>query len=288
MTDNENISETEPRVIPDSFCSNTADQLILGSMELLNDSNNNLIASTSNQIHNCADICADDSSEDMLDSNIDFSDDSYLSHLDDIDQQIFSSARTGKITLGETIKLLSSRKRRQSQSRDQVFDCDVGEDKGDRLIGIFCPFTFDVVYIPKKLSSLLRSLWSNGIETHDTHFFERGRKIGIIFSSVTNANRFLKVCCRKCSFTPPFSGRYFENRQQLEWTNLINIQKKWKFKIKTKLSEDSTALQLIIRISFPKSDIGFILKQFKSLCFVKCDDVCKRSVANKSLCTRVQ
>ncbi len=232
----------------------------------------------------------------MFDSNIDFSDDSYLSHLDDIDQQIFASARTGKITLGETIKLLSSRKRRKSQNSDQVFenfDCDEdnednGADNGDRLIGIFCPFTFDVVYTPKRLSSLLRSLWSNGIETHDTHLFERRSKIGIIFSSVTNANRFLKFCCCKSPFTPPFSDCYFTNRHQLDWTNLINIQKKWKFKIKTKLSEDSTALRLIIRISFPKSDIGFILKQFKSLCFVKCDNVCKRSVANKSLCTRVQ
>jgi hypothetical protein len=266
MTNKENISETEPHIISNSFCSDTVDQLVLGNVELL-DSNINLIASSSNQIHNCADICADDSSENMLDSNIDFSDDSYLSHVDDIDQYIFASARTGKITLGETIKLLSSRKRRQSQSSDEKFDnfdCDAednGEDNGDRLIGIFCPFTFDVVYTPKRLSSLLRSLWSNGIETHDTHFFERGRKIGIIFSSVTNANRFLKFCCCK----PPVCDYYFEHRQQLEWTNLINIQKKWKFKIKTKLSEDSTALRLIIRISFPKSDIGFISKQFKSL-----------------------
>jgi formylmethanofuran dehydrogenase subunit E-like metal-binding protein len=61
--------------------------------------------------HAAVDIDSEDSS-DIADCSIDyFSDDSIISELDDVDQQIFASARKGKLTLEEVIRLLSSRKR---------------------------------------------------------------------------------------------------------------------------------------------------------------------------------
>jgi len=106
------------------------------------------------------------------DCNIDFSNDSNLSELDEIDQQIFASARKGKLTLEEVTRLLSSRKR----------DIDVEDDHEDnQLVKIFCPFSFDFIYTPVNLAGLLKLLWSSGFETHDTHFVQRGSEIKILF-----------------------------------------------------------------------------------------------------------
>jgi hypothetical protein len=150
-------------------------------------------------------IDLEDSSSNIDDCNIDFSDDSNLSELDEIDQQIFASARKGKLTLKEVTRLLSSRKR----------DIDVEDHHEDnQLVKIFCPFSFDFVYTPVKLAGSLKLLWSSGFETHDTHFVQHGPKIKILFSSITHANRFLKFC-----YTPDCSYLIEQHPQRLSWCN---------------------------------------------------------------------
>jgi hypothetical protein len=201
----------------------------------------------------------DNSSGDGLDgedSHIDFSDDSNLSQLDEIDQQIFASARAGKITVTEAISLLSSKIMSQSRGSDV-------DDDDDTFVNVFCPFSFDMFYTPKKYAILLKSIWQCGIETHGDHMFERGSNIGLTFSSVSHANRFLKFCCaprRKAH-----NRTTYQRPPKLDWNNLVNIRKKWKTKIKAQLSKNYTALRLIIHISFPKSDFSFVLNQLNAI-----------------------
>jgi|JI10StandDraft_1071094.scaffolds.fasta_scaffold129436_2 hypothetical protein len=231
------------------------DSLILGKTKkrhTVDNINSNLI----NDSYACNSIDSEDSS-DIADCSIDFSDDSIISELDDVDQQIFASARKGKLTLEEVIRLLSSRKRKTNDENDH---------DDNQLVKVFCPFSFDIVYLPIKLAGLLKQMWSSGIETHDSHFVQRGSEIGILFSSVIHANRFLKFCC-----TPDCSYLAELQPQKLSWCNLVNIKKKWKFKIKPQLSKDSTTLELVIQISFPKSDLGFIVNQFNMLSNPFCD-----------------
>ena len=166
---------------------------------------------------------------------------SYLSPF----SEIFASALAGNITAREAIHLLSSEEEKISQN-------------GGQLSGVLCPFTLDVVYTPKKFARLLKLMWSSGIETH---LVERTSKVEFLFSSITHANRFMKICCSPTNTAPLARG----SSEQLNWTNLVNIQKKWKFKIKTKLSKDYTTLRLVVHISLPKSDVGFILNQFNML-----------------------
>jgi hypothetical protein len=174
-----------------------------------------------------------------------------------VDQQIFASARKGKLTLEEVIRLLSSRKKQT----------DDGSDHDDnQLVKVFCPFSFEIVYIPIKLADVLKLMWKSGIETHGSHFVQRGSQVKILFSSIIHANRFLKFCC-----TPDCSYLAELQPQRLSWCNLVNIKKKWKFKIKPQLSNDSTTLELVIQISFPKSDLGFIANQFNMLTNPFCD-----------------
>ena len=258
----ENKPETEthqeaiPQLVENGNVGRDAfDRLILGktsdSEQLLTDSN----TTHSNFINDSyppeKHIISENSSSDIDDCNVDYSDDSNLSELDEIDQQIFASARKGKLTLEEVTRLLSSRKRNTDAEDDH-------ED--NQLVKIFCPFSFDFIYAPIKLAGLLKLFWSSGIETHDTHFVQRGPKIKILFSSITHANRFLKFCC-----TPDRSYLIEQHPQRLSWCNLVNIQKKWKFKIKPTISKDYTTLQLVIQISFPKRDVGFIVSQFNML-----------------------
>ena len=231
------------------------DRLILGktkdSEQLLTDSNTTHLNIINDSYPPENYINLEDSSSNIEDCDIDFSDDSNLSELDEIDQQIFASARKGKLTLEEVSRLLSAKKR----------NSDVKDDHEDnQLIKIFCPFSFDFIYTPVKLAGLLKLLWSSGIETHDTHFVQRGSEIKILFSSITHANRFLKFCC-----TPDCSYLVHEHPQRLSWCNLVNIQKRWNFKIKPSISKDYTTLKLVIQISFPKRDVGFIVSQFNML-----------------------
>jgi len=249
-SESETHQETNAQLVENESAGRTAfDRLILGknkdSEQLLTDSN----ITHSNIINDHDDL--EDSSSNLDDCNVDFSDDSNLSELDEIDQQIFASARKGKLTLEEVTRLLASRKRKSDTEDDH-------ED--NQLVKIFCPFSFDFIYAPVKLAGLLKLLWSSGIETHDTHFVQRGPKIKILFSSITHANRFLKFCC-----TPDCSYLVHEHPQRLSWCNLVNIQKRWTFKIKPTISKDYTTLQLVIQISFPKRDVGFIVNQFNML-----------------------
>lgn len=158
--------------------------------------------------------------------------------------EIFASALAGNITAREAIHLLSFEEEKMSQN-------------GEQLSGVLCPFTLDVVYTPKKFARLLKLMWSSGIETH---LVERTSKVEFLFSSITHANRFMKICC-----SPNTASLARGYPEQLNWTNMVNIQKKWKFKIKTKLSKDYTTLRLVVHISLPKSDVGFILNQFNML-----------------------
>lgn len=238
----------------DSVCRGAFDRLILGgnrnSEQLLTDSNTEHLNLINNSYASENNIDSEEDRSNLEDCNIDFSDDSNLSELNEIDQQI-ASAIKDKLTLEEVTHILSSRKKKADDEDDH-------ED--NQLVKIFCPFSFDFIYIPIKLANLLKLLWSSGIETHDTHFVQHGSIIRILFSSITHANRFLKFCC-----TPDCSYLVEEHPQKLNWCNLVNIQKKWKFKIKPTISKDYTTLQLVIQISFPKRDVGFILNQFHML-----------------------